>query len=97
MSGRGDESPTERLARWTAADAAIGLAAEAEQLRAKLAEGDSEIRDLRSRLVQLVNRVAQLEADNAELRRAASRVPLRNVARRVYRRARSAAASRLPR
>jgi cell division protein FtsB len=92
-----DESPTERLARWTAADAAIGLAAEAEQLRALLAERTVEMEDLRARLAQLTTRVAQLEAGNAELRHSAGRMPLTVVARKVYRRARSAAASRLPR
>ena len=97
MTAGSSESPVERLARWTTADAAIGLAAEAEQVRAQLAERDAEIRDLRSRLTHLSNRVAQLEADNGELRRAAARLPLRNLARRAYHRARSLAASRLPR
>jgi cell division protein FtsB len=92
-----NETPADRLARWTAADAAIGLAAEAEQLGAQLAERRREIDDLRARLVQLTNRVAQVEAENADLRRIAGRVPLAGIARRVYRRARSAAASRLPR
>ncbi len=89
--------PPRRLARWTATDAAIGLAAEAEQLRAQLGERQAEIDDLRARLGQLNNRVAQVEADNAELRRVASRVPLSGLVCRVYRRARSAAARRLPR
>ena len=91
------ESPAERLARWTTADAAIGLAAEAEQLRAQLAERCAEIDDLKARLSQLTSRVAQVEAENADLRRSASRVPMTSIARRVYRRARSVAASRLPR
>jgi hypothetical protein len=91
------ETPTERLARWTAADAAIGLAAEGEQLQAQLAERRAEIDDLRARLAQLTSRVAQVETENAELRRTASRVPITSLARRVYRKARSAAASRLPR
>jgi chromosome segregation ATPase len=101
VTGLHDETLAERLARWTAADAAIGLAAEAEQLQAQLAERRVEIDDLRARLAQLTSRIAQVEADNAELRRAASRVsPLtlaRRVLSRVYRRARSAVASRLPR
>jgi regulator of replication initiation timing len=91
------EGPAERLARWTAADAAIGLAAEVEQLRAQLGDRQTEIDDLRARLGQLTSRVAQVEAENADLRRVASRVPLAGLARRVYRRARSAAARRLPR
>ena len=91
------ETPIERLARWTDADAAIGLAAEAEQLRAQLAERVTEADDLKARLAQLVNRVAQLEADNTELRRAAGRMRVGTLARKVYRRARSAAAGRLRR
>ncbi len=93
----GNETPAERLARWTAADAAIGLAAEGEQLRAELAERRTEIDDLRARLGQLTSRVAQVEAHNADLRRIAGRTPLVSLARRAYRRARSAAASRLRR
>ncbi|HSB86277.1 MAG TPA: hypothetical protein VLD86_08215, partial [Ilumatobacteraceae bacterium] len=65
--GDGDDTPTARLARWTERDAAIGVAAEAEQLRAKLAERDAEVADLRARLVNLANRVGQLEADNLAL------------------------------
>jgi uncharacterized coiled-coil protein SlyX len=96
-----DESPEARLARWTSTDAAIGIAAEAEQLNAQLAERNVEIADLRARLAQLSSRVAQVEADNAELRRVAKRVPPLTLARRacgkVYRRLRSAVASRLRR
>ena len=91
------ESPAERLARWTAADAAIGLAAEAEQLRAQLVDRQREADDLRARLGQLTSRVAQLEAEHADLRRTANRVPVRSLARRIYRKARSVAASRLRR
>ena len=92
-----DDSPEQRLARWTNTDAAIGIAAEADQLRAQLSTKVGELEDLRARLAQLANRVAQLEADNAELRQSAGRVPLTILARRVYRRGRSAAAKRLPR
>jgi chromosome segregation ATPase len=94
---RSDESPQQRLARWTDVDAAIGIAAEAEQLRARLSEKTAETDDLKARLAQLTSRVAQLEAANAELRHTAGRVPLTVLARRVYRRGRSAAARRLPR
>ncbi len=94
MSDDKDESPEQRLARWSSTDAAIGNAAEAEQLKAVLAERNTEIDDLRARLAQLSTRVAQVEADNAELRRVANRVPPLTVVRRacskVYRRARSA-------
>jgi len=91
------ETPEERLARWTNTDAAIGNAAEVEQLRARLAERDAEIEDLKARLAQLTSRVAQVEADNHELRQRAGRMPLTVLVRRVYRRGRSAAASRFPR
>ena len=94
MTDVGDETPEARLARWTSTDAAIGNAAEAEQLKAQLAERTTEIDDLRARLAQLSTRVAQVEADNAGLRRAANRVSPFELARRacnkVYRRARSA-------
>jgi chromosome segregation ATPase len=94
---RRDETPADLLARWTATDAALGVAAEAEQLRAQLAERSTESADLRARLEQLANRVAQLEAENAGLRRVARRVPLGGLAHRVYRRARASAARRLRR
>ena len=89
-----DETPEQRLARWTNTDAAIGNAAEAEQLKAQLVERTTEIDDLRARLAQLSTRVAQVEADNAELRRVANRVPpmtlLRRACNKAYRRFRSA-------
>jgi len=91
------ETPEQRLARWTNTDAAIGIAAEAEQLRDRLAERSAEVDDLKARLAQLTSKVAQLEADNTELRHTAGRVPLTIFVRRVYRRGRSAAAARLPR
>ena len=91
------ETPAHRLARWTATDAAIGVTAEAEQLRAQLIERCAEVDDLKARLGQLTNRVAQLEAENADLRHTANRVPPGVFARRVFRRVRSAAARRLPR
>jgi chromosome segregation ATPase len=96
-----DESPAERLARWSSTDAAIGLAAEAEQLLAQLNERRAEADDLRARIAHLSSRVAQVEADNADLRRAAKRVsPLalaRTSAQRFYRRARAAVGRRLRR
>ncbi|HEY7626901.1 MAG TPA: hypothetical protein VH761_07530 [Ilumatobacteraceae bacterium] len=89
MSDADDDSPAERLARWTATDAAIGVAAEAEQLRATLAEREAEVADLRARLANLATRVGQLEADNLALRR--SRVPMTmgSLAYRGYRRTRA--------
>ena len=91
------ETPAERLARWTATDLAIGIAAQGEQLRSQLTERRAEVDDLRARLAQLTTRVAQLEAENAELRRHASRVPFTSLVKRVYRKARSVAAARRPR
>jgi hypothetical protein len=88
VTGRRDEPPIERAARWTDVDAAIVTDADAAQLRAQVAERVAEIDDLKARLGQLIGRVAQLEADNAELRRAANRVSPGELARRVYRRAR---------
>jgi hypothetical protein len=89
-----EETPAERLARWTATDLAIGIAAQGEQLRSQLSERRAEIDDLRVRLNQLTTRLAQLEAENAELRRDASRVPLTSLLKRGYRKARSRAAAR---
>jgi uncharacterized coiled-coil protein SlyX len=101
VTGAVEETPEQRLARWTSTDAAIGIAAEAEQLKAQLVERTVEIADLRARLAQLSSRVAQVEADNAELRRVANRVPPLTLARRactkVYRRVRSAVGRRLRR
>jgi cell division protein FtsB len=97
VTGSRGETPAERIAGWTSTDAAIGLAAEREQLQAQLAERLTEIADLRARLANLSNRVAQLESDNADLRLVPGRVVMGKLARRVYRKARSAAAARLPR
>ena len=91
MTGTRDETPAERLARWKSEDAAIGRAAELEQLEAQLAEARREVADLRARLTQLTNRVAQVEADNAALRRIPGRALLARIARRLYRLARSTA------
>jgi hypothetical protein len=90
-------TPAERVAQWAATDAAIGIAAEAEQLRARLAGRDTEAADDKARIAQLTHRIAQVESENAELRRSASRVPVSGVARKVYRKARSIAARRLRR
>ena len=97
MTDNVEETPAERTARWTSTDAAIGIAAEREQLQAQLAERVAEIADLRARLTNLTNRVAQLESDNADLRLVPGRVVMGKLARRAYRKARSAAAARLPR
>jgi chromosome segregation ATPase len=84
-------SPEERLERWAARDTAIGLAAECDQLRAQLADRETEIADLRERLQHLRQRVGQLEAERPR----ALRVPVEgrraSLARRVYRRLRALA------
>jgi hypothetical protein len=90
-------TPAERVAQWTATDAAIGIAAEAEQLRARLTQRDAEVADDKARIAQLTHRVAQVESENSQLRRNASRVPVSGVARKVNRKARSIAARRLRR
>lgn len=91
MTGNDADEPAARLARWTSTDAAIGLAAENEQLRARLAEREMEIADLRARLANLANRAAQLETDNAGQHRVRALTFVRRAAGAVYRRARSAA------
>ena len=62
-----DDTPEARLARWTAHDAAIGLAAERDELRTRLAERDREVADLRERLAHLSNANGQLQAEKARL------------------------------
>ena len=71
------ETPEERLARWTSRDAAIGLAAQRDQLRSTVAERDREIADLRERIAHLTGANGQLQADLGRLRAGASAdVPL---------------------
>ncbi len=48
MTVSSDDTPAARLARWTSTDAAIGSAAEVEQLEAQLAEARREVADLPS-------------------------------------------------
>lgn len=57
------ETPEERLERWTSRDAAIGLAAQRDQLRSTLAERDREIADLRERVAHLTTANGQLQTD----------------------------------
>ncbi len=63
----GGDSPEGRLARWTSRDAAIGLAAQRDQLRQQVVDRDREIADLRERLNHLTNSVGQLQAEKAKL------------------------------
>lgn len=90
-----DDAPEARLARWTERDRAIGLVAEAEQLRATLAERDREVTDLRERCAQLGLRVTALEVERNRLAAQVAQAQRPSLARRLYRRARSVAA-RLP-
>jgi cell division protein FtsB len=92
-----DDGPEARLARWTERDAAIGLVAEVEQLRATIVERDREIANLRERCAQLGQRVAGLEVERNGLAGAVSRAQRPSIARRLYRRARRLAARALPR
>lgn len=62
-----DDTPQARVARWTAHDAAIGLAAERDELHARLADRDREVADLRERLGHLTNANGQLQAEKARL------------------------------
>ena len=90
------ETYEQRLARWAERDAVVGLDAEVRQLRAVLADRDSQLVTSCERTEQLANRITQLEIERDGLRQriaASERPPL---TRRVYRRARSAAARVLP-
>lgn len=90
-------TPEERIARWAERDAVVGLTAEAEQLRADIAERDTTIATLRERADQLANRVAQLSIENDALRHQVAAAQRPDVTRRVYRKARSVAGRVIPR
>lgn len=62
-----DQDAAQLLARWAARDAAIGLAAELEQVQARLADRDREVANLRERGERLAQRVAQLTAERDRL------------------------------
>jgi len=92
-----EDPPAERLARWIERDAAIGLGAEAEQLRARLADRDRELADVREHVQRLSQRVAQLVVERDRLDQQLRAVQRPSAAQRAYRRARSLAARGLPR
>lgn len=80
-----------RLARWAERDAAVGLAAELEQVRARLGERDSEVANLRERSGRLAQRVAQLTAERDRLGHQVASLQQPAIASRAYRRARGLA------
>jgi hypothetical protein len=73
------ETPADRLERWIARDAEIGLAATRDELRLQLAERDREIADLRARLDHLADVAGQLRTQPAAAPTSAG-----STARRVY-------------
>ena len=89
-------SPDERIAQWAERDTVIGLEAEAEQLRAQLAERDTTIATLHERTDQLANRVAQLTIENDALRHQVAGAQQPTLTHRVYRKARSVAGRVVP-
>jgi hypothetical protein len=90
------ETPEQRLARWAQRDAVVGLDAEVRQLRAALADRDGQVATSRERSEQLANRITQLEIERDALRQRVATSERPALTRRVYRRARSAAARVLP-
>lgn len=81
-------TPEERLARWAERDAAVGLTAELDQVRADLAARDAEIADLRARNEQLAQRVTQLRAERDHVSRINHRLQKPSIPRRVVHRLR---------
>lgn len=81
-------APDEQLARWAERDAAVGLAAELDQVRGDLAARDAEIADLRARNEQLAQRVTQLRAERDHVSRVNRRLQKPSIPRRVVHRLR---------
>jgi uncharacterized coiled-coil DUF342 family protein len=82
------ESPAGRLARWAERDAAIGLAAEIDQLRAQLAERDRELANLHERADRLAQHVAQLTMERDRIQHRAQQLERPSFAGRAYRKLR---------
>lgn len=82
------ESPDGRLARWAERDAAIGLAAEVDQLTSQLAERDRELVNLRERAERLAQHVSQLTISRDRLHQHAQQLQRPSFAGRVYRKLR---------
>jgi chromosome segregation ATPase len=75
----------ERLERWRERDAAVGLSAEADQLRAAVAERELQIADMRERINRLAQQNAQLTQQRDQLANRANVSPRPSTAGRVYR------------
>lgn len=77
--------PRQRLDRWRDRDAAIGLSAEADQLRAAVAERDLQLADMRERINRLAQQNAQLTQQRDQLANGANAVARPSTSGRVYR------------
>jgi septal ring factor EnvC (AmiA/AmiB activator) len=96
-TARGTDSVTARLARWAERDVAVGLDAELSQVRLQLAERDAEVRDIRTRVEQLGNRITQLELERNALQHQVVALQRVSFGRRLYRKCRSVAGRALHR
>jgi type II secretory pathway predicted ATPase ExeA len=92
-----EDTPQARLERWAERDRVVGLVAEAEQLRARVAQRDRELTNLRERCQQLGLRVAELEVERNRLAALVAHPTTPSVARRVHGRLRRVAARALSR
>lgn len=77
--------PRQRLDRWRERDAAIGLSAEVDQLRAAVAERDLQLADMRERIGRLAQQNAQLTRQRDQLANSAQAVARPAMTGRVYR------------
>jgi chromosome segregation ATPase len=77
--------PRQRLDRWRERDAAIGLSAEVDQLRAAVAERDLQLADMRERIGRLAQQNAQLTRQRDQLAHRAQAVARPAMTGRVYR------------
>lgn len=63
-------TPEQQIAEWIERDAVVGRTAQAEELQARLAASEAEVAQLRVRLAQLTNAMAQVEVERNHYRRA---------------------------
>jgi uncharacterized coiled-coil DUF342 family protein len=80
-----DDDVQQRLDRWKSRDAAVGLSAEVDQLRAAVAERDNQLADMRERIGRLAQQNAQLTQQRDQLANRADAVARPAMAGRVYR------------